>query len=74
MWPPACAVFSSSGSAEVSSISPKAVLQEPAMCDGLPIQQAIAHSCLEARELKGTTPASQTTSNIVAKIVRAIDV
>jgi hypothetical protein len=74
MWPPACAASSFSGSPAVSSSSLKAVLQEPAVCDGLPTQQAIEHSCFEARELTGTTPASQTTISIVARTVRAIDV
>jgi hypothetical protein len=75
MWPLACAATSFSGSpAGSSSSSLKAVLQEPAVCDGLPTQQAIEHSCFEARELTGTTPASQTTISIVARTVRAIDV
>jgi hypothetical protein len=52
----------------------KAVLQEPAMCEGLPAQQAIPHSCDDARELKGTTPASTTSTNIVARIMLAIEV
>jgi hypothetical protein len=43
------------------------------MCDGLPAQQTIPHSCEDARELKGTTPDSMTSSSIVARMIRAID-
>ena len=44
------------------------------MCDGLPMQQAIPHSCDDERELKGTTPDSMTSISIVARTIRAIDV
>jgi hypothetical protein len=39
----------------------------------LPAQQAIPHSCDDAKEPGGTTPASTTTSSKTARTIRAID-
>ena len=70
-----CAECSSSGAGGVSASSSvlKATLQAPAMCEGLPAQQAIPHSCDEAeKELGGTTPASSTRVSITASVILAI--
>jgi hypothetical protein len=44
------------------------------MCEGLPTQQDIPHSCDDERELKGTTPASNTIISIAARVIRGMDV
>ena len=74
VWP--CAECSASGAADGSASSSllKAVLQEPAMCEGLPAQQAIPHSCDEDRELSGATPASSASKSTTASVILAITV
>ena len=48
------------------------MLQEPAVCGDLPAQQAIPHSCDEAKDPVGTTPASTTSASVNARKIRAI--
>jgi hypothetical protein len=43
------------------------------MCDGLPAQQAMPHSCDDAKEPCGTAPASTTTSSPAARTILASD-